>query len=271
MRYNQTNFVQRFFNSDLKNGMIAAGFISLANMPESVSFHVNPWYSCSIILSASPSSGLSSFRAGDVIQAFPGSSNTAAGNLLHLAESGTDIFIFHICFGENTYEALKRADLLLPNALFHVPLMPHMDSWMPTLVKELKNTPQENLPEVYLDIQKFIIHLHRPLLSTTDANSRMVASAKQLLYDARTENISLPEVAESLGYSYENFRKLFKAETGLSPLQFLLDSRMHYAQRLLTEGMSVKETAALVGYADPYVFSKQFKKLIGQSPSAYKH
>lgn len=264
----------------MKNGMIGAGFLRLSDLPTDFSFEVHPWYSCSLILSADPiipdqnqkdSSMPALFCPGDVIQSFPDLSNAALNELACLSEQKKDFLLFHICFGAYTCESLRAASLLLPDTLFHITLKSYMDSWMPTLVDELKNTPQENLAEVYLNIQKFVIHLHRPLLNTTSINSKMVASAKQLLFNTCFDNIPLPETAASLGYSYENFRKIFKMETGISPLQYMLDVKFHYAQRLLTEGMSVKETAAAVGYSDPYIFSKQFKKYIGQSPSAYKH
>ena len=280
MTTGQTNFIRRHFNNDMKNGMIGAGFILLSDLPEGFSFETHPWYGCSILLSALPatlpysgaeSSPSSLLGPGDVIQSFPDSPNEFLNNFNYLAAENADILLFHVCFGANAYESLKTAGLLLPDTLFHIPLKSYMDGWMPTLIDELKNTPQEDLSEVYLNIQKFVIHLHRPLLSMTSINSKMAASAKQLLFDACFDNIPLPQIAALLGYSYENFRKIFKTETGMSPLQYMLDVKFHYAQRLLTEGMSVKETAATVGYSDPYIFSKQFKKYIGQSPSVYKH
>lgn len=275
----ETLFIRRYFHQNAENGMIGAGFLLLSDLPADFSFEAHPWYGCSIILTADSavsdharkdSSTSSLFCPGDVIQAFPNMSNSALENLIHLSAQKTDLLLFHVCFGAYACESLRAAGLLLPDTLFHISFKSFMDSWMPTLIEELKNTPQENLAEVYLNLQKFVIHLHRPLLHSTSVNSKMVASAKQLLFNTCFDNIPIPEIAASLGYSYENFRKIFKAETGMSPLQYMLDVKFHYAQRLLTEGMSVKETSAAVGYSDPYIFSKQFKKYIGHSPSACK-
>lgn len=276
MTARESCYIQRYFNHDMKNGMIGVGFVLLSDLPAGFSFEVNPWYSCSIILSAKTSAPNhtpkeSLLCPGDVIQSLPDMPNAVLNDLSYSSEEYTDLLFFHVCFGAHAYESLQTAGLLLPDTLFHITLKSYMDSWMPTLIEELKNTPQENLAEVYLNIQKFVIHLHRPLLNLASINSKMVASAKQLLFNTCFDNIPLPEIAASLGYSYENFRKIFKSETGMSPLQYTLDVKFHYAQRLLTEGMSVKETASVVGYSDPYIFSKQFKKYIGQSPSSYKH
>lgn len=265
----KTDFLYRYLNNDLENGIIGAGFICMDDIPAGLSLGPHPYYSCSLVLKdtapladAGPSHG---WNAGDVLQLFPDSDGSSP-----LYQLPSDAMIFHVCFGADTYYALSSCGLLLPDSFFHITLESHLDGWMPSLIQELKNTPQDTLSEVYLNIQKFIIHLHRPLLNATNSNREIIDSAKQLLYEACFSKLSFPEIAASVGLGYENFRKIFKEETGISPLQYVLEVKFHYAQRLLNEGMSVKETAAAVGYADPYIFSKQFKKYIGESPSHYK-
>lgn len=39
---------------------------------------------------------------------------------------------------------------------------------------------------------------------------------------------------------------------------------------MLRSGMSVKETAALTGYADTYAFTREFKKAMDITPGKYK-
>lgn len=263
----QTNFIRRYFNNDISNGMLGIGFICPANLPAGFSLNSQIYYSCSIVLNDVPSAGLS---AGDIFQSFPCTAPGTDPAGCETFDFPAEVFLFHICLGIHTYEALMASGLLYPKASFHITLESYLDNWMPSLILQLKNTPQEDLAEVYLNIQKFLIHLHRPMLGRANRNHQLIESAKQLLFDGCLSGVSFSEIASSLGLGYENFRKIFKEETGLSPLQYLLDTKFHYAQRLLTEGMSVKETAAAVGYADPYIFSRQFKKYIGNSPSYYK-
>lgn len=71
-----------------------------------------------------------------------------------------------------------------------------------------------------------------------------------------------------LGKDY--FTKLFHRQVGMSPKSYWLKSRMEYARFLLVHGNEVKSVAAELGYSDPFVFSRLFKKVHGMSPSSFK-
>lgn len=282
MQQNKSDFIRRYFHNDIENGILGIGIICFSDAPTDFFLAPQPFYSCSILLSGSLVAQTTNHLSGNnmkkniltpgsVIQFFPSDGTTTApAQPSFVPASDVETSLFHICLSAKTYDALAAAGLLVPDAIFSIRFESHLEGWMPALMEQLRNISQENLAEAYLDIQKFLIHLHRPLLNATTTNSQIVESAKQLLFDSCLHDISFPDIAVSLGLGYENFRKIFKEETGKSPLQYVLEARFHYAERFLTEGMSVKETAAAVGYADPYVFSKQFKKYIGKSPNCYK-
>ncbi len=86
------------------------------------------------------------------------------------------------------------------------------------------------------------------------------------------DNFSLAEMAAISRMPMETFRKRFVAEVGMPPLGYLLFCKMERAKALLQDRYSVKQAGAEVGMQDPYHFSKQFKNIVGMSPSAYvKH
>ena len=86
------------------------------------------------------------------------------------------------------------------------------------------------------------------------------------------ENLSLADMAAISRMPVETFRKRFSSELGIPPLGYLQFLKMERAKTLLRTGMSVKETGAEIGMSDPYHFSKQFKHVVGMSPTAYlKH
>ena len=73
--------------------------------------------------------------------------------------------------------------------------------------------------------------------------------------------------ASNLERSY--FSRLFRAQIGVSPQEWLIMARMTQAARLLAEGMTVADTAAQVGYSDSKAFSRAFSQRMKRSPSAY--
>ncbi|MEM1109498.1 MAG: AraC family transcriptional regulator [Planctomycetota bacterium] len=79
------------------------------------------------------------------------------------------------------------------------------------------------------------------------------------------------EWARQLGVSSAHFSRSFRDYTGQSPQAFRITARIERARGLLTESAStVAEIAETLGYADAFVFSKQFKQHVGVSPSAYR-
>lgn len=86
------------------------------------------------------------------------------------------------------------------------------------------------------------------------------------------EKISLDHIAENMYLSPFYISKIFKSETGDTPIRHLINIRLEQAHELLENGWngSIQEVAAKVGYDDAYHFSKLFKKRYGLSPSQVK-
>lgn len=83
---------------------------------------------------------------------------------------------------------------------------------------------------------------------------------------------SLADMAAISRMPVETFRKRFTSELGIPPLGYLQFLKMERAKTLLRDGMSVRQTGVEIGMPDPYHFSKQFKRIVGMSPTAYlKH
>lgn len=87
--------------------------------------------------------------------------------------------------------------------------------------------------------------------------------------DHYNEKISLDQIAENMYLSPFYISKIFKSETGDTPIRHLINIRLERAKELLEKGYegSIQEVAAQVGYDDAYHFSKLFKKRYGISPS----
>ena len=87
--------------------------------------------------------------------------------------------------------------------------------------------------------------------------------------DHYNEKISLDQIAENMYLSPFYISKIFKSETGATPIRHLINIRLEKAKELLESGYagSIQEVAASVGYDDAYHFSKLFKKHYGITPS----
>ncbi|MNN42803.1 HTH-type transcriptional activator RhaS [compost metagenome] len=84
------------------------------------------------------------------------------------------------------------------------------------------------------------------------------------------QQISIDQIAATLGYHRGHLSKAFKQRTGLSPKQYLLKMRMDKAKGLLEGTLSVDQVASSVGFNDALYFSKQFRKYFGIPPSEYR-
>jgi AraC-like DNA-binding protein len=82
---------------------------------------------------------------------------------------------------------------------------------------------------------------------------------------------SLDQLATLYGASKEQFRRVCLAQLGRSPMHHLASLRIEQACQLLSSGAETVETIARqVGFENPAVFSRAFKRWVGRSPSAYR-
>ena len=82
---------------------------------------------------------------------------------------------------------------------------------------------------------------------------------------------SLADVGAARGISAAHLCRLFQRYAGVSPYQLLVRLKMARAAALLLDGRRlVKEIGPLVGYDDPYHFSKAFKRVYGLAPEAFR-
>lgn len=100
----------------------------------------------------------------------------------------------------------------------------------------------------------------------------VVEQIKRYLEEHYREKISLDQIAANMYLSPYYISKIFKSETGDTPINYLISLRMEHAREILDRDpeTSIQTVAAAVGYEDAYHFSKRFKKYYGLSPLYYK-
>lgn len=94
---------------------------------------------------------------------------------------------------------------------------------------------------------------------------------KQFIMEHSHEDISLDALARKVDLSPIYISKLFKEKLGINYIDFLTESRIEKAKKLLADPeKSLKEISLEVGYHEPNYFSKVFKKTNGVSPKEYR-
>lgn len=86
------------------------------------------------------------------------------------------------------------------------------------------------------------------------------------------KNLSVNDLAAVAGLSRAHFSRIFAANEGVPPAEFVLQKRLRRAAKLLTTAanMPIKEVSVLCGFEDPNYFSKVFRRLYGINPSEFR-
>lgn len=100
----------------------------------------------------------------------------------------------------------------------------------------------------------------------------MINLARLRIRESLEKDLTIQQIAEELGVSYSNFRKLFKEFTGISPSLYQQDLRLQRAKELLaTTSLSIKEIAYRLCFESPDYFSSKFKIKTGKKPSEFRN
>lgn len=99
-----------------------------------------------------------------------------------------------------------------------------------------------------------------------------LTQVEQALRERTNRSTDVYAIARRMGFSDAHFRRLFRANYGVSPHQYLLHLVMQRAARqLVSSDHPVSLIGSNVGYEDPAQFSKAFRKLMGQSPQQWRN
>jgi len=98
---------------------------------------------------------------------------------------------------------------------------------------------------------------------------RRLVQAKLFIDAHYSEAIDLENIADEAYFSKFHFIKQFKAIYQKTPHQYLISVRVEKAMQLLTDGLSVSDACYAVGFESVSTFSGLFKKVTGNTPSAF--
>lgn len=128
-----------------------------------------------------------------------------------------------------------------------------------------------NYDEFGACIDRLKIALYENKESKITEDTSTISHIIQYLQDHLEEDISLNILADVFHLSAQYISQLFKKEIGVNFLAYLTSIRMEKAKKLLiSTSLSIGEIAMQCGYGDYRVFTKTFKKMIGNTPSQFR-
>jgi len=101
--------------------------------------------------------------------------------------------------------------------------------------------------------------------------ARHLLRVRDLIDRAYAEPLDISALARSASVSTAYFSRSFKAAFGETPHQYLMSRRMERAKALLRSGdVAVTDVCLAVGFTSLGSFSTQFRRFVGDSPTAYR-
>lgn len=134
------------------------------------------------------------------------------------------------------------------------------------IIKSSKNPDNLDL-EVTGNLYLFFNLLIELFPSNKTSNAEEIEKYVQYIETNYPKKLQINDIAKQFGISRSYLFKIFKKNTGTSPIEYIKNVRMYHANYLIDNtNYSLSEIAYAVGYTNPLYFSKQYSEYYGVSP-----
>ena len=184
--------------------------------------------------------------------------------------------IYWVHFTSDALQAFNRAYHIVPEQ--GPQYIPHNEKGIRIWEEMYENLSRGYSPENLMNTNLCLYHLIATFVFSQLQNQNSSSPEKAIIRETidymknnLDKTIRIEDFADLNKYSVSHFSKLFRLTTGMSPIEYFIHLKMQKACQLLyTEDSRVKQIAALLGYDDPYYFSRLFKKYMNTSPETYR-
>ena len=129
---------------------------------------------------------------------------------------------------------------------------------------------EDNTEELILLLNKIFYKMRLYIKKTTEPRG-LEADIKDYLRTQVTERFRMDMLCHRFDRSESQLIRLFKSAYGVTPYAYLMERKISFAKRLLRDtGLSVKQIADKLCFADEYYFSSFFKSRVGVTPSEFR-
>jgi transcriptional regulator GlxA family with amidase domain len=103
-----------------------------------------------------------------------------------------------------------------------------------------------------------------------DHNDELVASAQHKIEHNYNDACTIEEIIKDIPASRRNIVRRFKQVTGITPIEYLQQTRIEAKKLLVQTDKQMTEVIHYSGYSDPKAFRKIFRKAVGMTPTEYR-
>lgn len=175
--------------------------------------------------------------------------------------------------GANSLEIFKEIEALEDN-LIKCKDVQHLKKLLFRIFDGMKGEIPTSELNYSLDIYKIFTELLNPQSAKTKGEisyEDSVHKVKEYISDNLNEGITVKSLAELVNMSSSHFSRVFKQQTGFSPYDYILISRLNRAKYLLqTTNMAIASIAYDVGFNSESNFIYFFTENEGISPGKFR-
>ncbi|HEX4382980.1 MAG TPA: AraC family transcriptional regulator [Myxococcales bacterium] len=196
-------------------------------------------------------------------------------NWILVGRPGKGFEVGHDCNGGDDCTSLAVPHSMMEEvasasgAMLDQPVMPPVaraSAWMDRALRE-----EFDLDEAAYFVAEALLSRSRAVPAATHADRRRLDVAIERIESDFATPLPLAELSTEAGLSPFHFLRVFRRFTGTTPHQYLLDTRLRHAARMLLDSARpVTEIAYESGFADLSNFVRTFHRTIGSSPRDFR-
>lgn len=145
------------------------------------------------------------------------------------------------------------------------------------IIAEWKNGDKFSTPIINGKIVELAVYINRNCLEVEkvtpikdDKKTAMVKNALDYLKGNFKRKLTVDEIAMELAFSKSYLSHAFKEITGYTLISYLNLLKCQNARALILNGYSIKQASLECGFIDLSYFTRTYKKIMGELPSATK-
>lgn len=221
-------------------------------------------------------SGAGRFRNGDTL-------NTIAPGTLHLSPPGREhqilatdprrpITYYAILFeAEGDQEVKRLLEQLQDSAKAPHEIGTSHRFFFADLLERHLSGKRELVRSAQHQFLAFLYSLAAGTPSIGMADNAHVEKALAILQNAIDKPLDLSKLCQRLELTREHFVRLFTERMGMPPMRYYTRLKIEAAQAMLSSSnLQVQEISGKLSFANPFNFTRAFKRVSGLSPTEYR-